>query len=66
MSTNYINALNVGTGLDTAKLVDAIVDARRVPRENLINDKIEAREVQISAFAGIKKTLNDFSTNATL
>ena len=66
MSTNYINALNVGTGLDTAKLVDAIVDARRVPRENLINDKIETREVQISAFAGIKKTLTDFSANASL
>ena len=66
MSTNYINALNVGTGLDTAKLVDAIVDARRVPRENLINDKIETREVQISALAEIKKTLTDFSNNATL
>ena len=31
MSTNYINALNVGTGLDTAKLVDAMLTRAACP-----------------------------------
>ena len=39
MSSEYIQALKIGTGLNTNQLVKAIVDARRAPTENALNEK---------------------------
>ena len=33
MTTNYLQALNIGSSLNTTEIVDAIVAARRVPKE---------------------------------
>ena len=41
MAVDYLSALNVGSGLNVTQIVDAIVDAERVPRETFLNDKIE-------------------------
>ena len=41
MSTNYINALNVGTGLDTSLTMPSLT--RAGCPASLINDKIETR-----------------------
>ena len=66
MSTNYLQALNVGSGLNTTEIVDAIVAARQVPKETLINKKIETREVQVSGLSEIKSSLSSFQTNMSL
>ena len=55
MSADYIQSLNIGTGLNTTQIVDAIVDARRVTKESLINKKIEQRQTQVSALGELKK-----------
>ena len=62
MSSEYLNALNVGSGLDTTKIVDAIVNAQQVPRENVIKKNITTREVQTSSFSEIKNALSSFRT----
>ena len=66
MTTNYLKALNVGSGLNTSEIVDAIVSARRVPTETRINKEIETREVQVSSFSEIKNSLSSFQTNLAL
>ena len=65
MSTNYLKTLNVGSGLDTANIVSALVDARRAPREASINERIDDRNIKISAFSEIKKAMQDFETNTS-
>lgn len=66
MSSDYLKALNIGSGLDTTQIVDAIVNARRVPRENIINSNITERETQTSGFSEIKSALSTFQTNMAL
>ena len=57
MSSDYLKALDIGSGLNTSQIVDAIVNAEKVPKETRINNKIEARETQISSFSEIKSKL---------
>ena len=66
MTTNYLQALNIGSGLNTTEIVDAIVAARRVPKETMINKQIETREVQVSSLSEIKNSLSSFQTNMSL
>ena len=66
MTTNYLQALNIGSGLNTTEIVDAIVAARRAPKETRINKKIETREVQVSSLSEIKNSLSSFQTNLSL
>lgn len=63
MSSDYLKALNIGSGLDTTQIIDAIVNARRVPREKIINGNITERETQTSGFSEIKSALSTFQTN---
>lgn len=66
MSSEYIQALKIGSGLDTNNIVDAIIDARRVTKETQLNDRIEEREVKISTFGEIKSSLSSLETNLGL
>ena len=66
MTTNYLQALNIGSGLNTTEIVDAIVAARRAPKETRINKQIETREVQVSSLSEIKNSLSSFQTNLSL
>ena len=66
MTTNYLQALNIGSSLNTTEIVDAIVAARRVPKETMINKQIETREVQVSGLSEIKNSLSSFRTNLPL
>ena len=66
MTTNYLQALNIGSGLNTTEIVDAIVAARRVPKETMINNQIETREVQVSSLSEIKNSLSSFQSNLSL
>ena len=63
MSSDYLKALNIGSGLDTTQIVDAIVNARRVPREKIINGDITEREKRTLGFSEIKGALSTFQTN---
>ena len=46
MATDYLSALNVGSGLNTTEIISALVDAECIPKENLINSKIEEKTIK--------------------
>ena len=54
MAVDYLSALNVGSGLNVTQIVDAIVDAERVPQENVIQKRIDEKTVSVSALGQLK------------
>ena len=66
MAVDYLSALNVGSGLNVTQIVDAIVDAERVPRETFLNDKIEEKTVSISSLGEVKSDVKTFDNNLDL
>ena len=67
MATDYLSALNAGSGLNVTQIVDALVDAERVPKQQKIDDAKETATVKISALGSLKNELSVFQTNtATL
>lgn len=65
MATDYLSALNVGSGLNTTEIIDALVNAERAPKEEQINGKIEGRNVSISALGQVKTALANFDASLT-
>ena len=63
MATDYLSALNAGSGLNVPQIVDALVDAERVPKQKKIDEEKEAATVQISALGTLKNELSVFQTN---
>jgi len=63
MATDYLSALNVGSGLNTTEIIDALVTAERTPKEDQINGKIEERNVSISALGQVKTALANFDAS---
>ena len=63
MATDYLSALNAGSGLNVPQIVDALVDAERVPKQKKIDEEKEAATVQISALGSLKNELRMFQTN---
>jgi len=63
MAVDYLSALNVGSGLNVTQIVDALIDAERVPRETQINKDIEERTVSISALGEVKTEVKTFKDN---
>ena len=41
MATDYLSALNAGSGLNVKQIVDALVDAERVPKQKKIDEEKE-------------------------
>ena len=64
MTTDYLSALNAGSGLNVTQIVDALVDSERVPKQKAIDEAIETANVKISAFGSLKNELSVFQTNA--
>ena len=64
MSTDYLSALGAGSGLNVPQIVDALVDAERVPKQNKIDDAKETASVKISALGALKNELSVFQTNS--
>lgn len=64
MATDYLSALNAGSGLNVPQIVDALVDAERVPKQKKIDEEKEAATVQISALGSLKNELSVFQTNS--
>ena len=46
MATDYLSALNAGSGLNVTEIVDALVDAERVPRQQKIDEAKEEATVK--------------------
>ena len=64
MATDYLSALNAGSGLNVPQIVDALVDAERVPKQKKIDEATETATVKISALGSLKNELSVFQTNA--
>ena len=63
MATDYLSALNAGSGLNVPQIVDALVDAERVPKQQKIDEAKETATVKISALGTLKNELSVFQTN---
>ena len=64
MSTDYLSALNAGSGLNVPQIVDALVDAERVPKQQKIDEANEKANIAISALGSLKNELSVFQTNS--
>ena len=55
MTVDYLSTLNVGSGLNTTEIIDALVNAERAPAESQITKKREQRTVEISGLGQVKQ-----------
>ena len=62
MAVDYISMLNAGSGLNTTQIVDALVDAERVPREEKIQAQVEEANVSISGLGKVKQGFGTLSS----
>ena len=66
MAVDYISALNTkGSGLNITQIVDSLVDAETQPKKDLINDKIEQKNLDISAIGKLTSEINTLKTSLT-
>ena len=65
MATDYLSALNAGSGLNVTQIVDALVDAERVPKQEKIDEAKDIATVKISALGSLKNELSVFQTNTS-
>ena len=63
MTVDYLSALNVGSGLNVTQIVDALVDAEKVPQESRIQKEVDERNVSISSLGDVKSDLGIFKAN---
>ena len=61
-TTDFLGALNAGSGLNSKSLVEALVAAERAPTESRLNSKITKSQSEISAFGLIKSSLQSLET----
>ena len=60
---DYISALNAGSGLNTTQIVDTLVNAEVLPKQNKINEQVEEKNVSISSLGQVKSDFTTFDTN---
>ena len=63
MATDYLSALNMGSGLNTTEIIDALVNAERVPKQEIIDKKLDDSSVTISALGQVKTALASFDSS---
>ena len=63
MATDYLSALNVGSGLNTTEIIDSLVEAERAPKAKMINDNKAERTVAISSLGSVKNGFESFDTS---
>jgi flagellar hook-associated protein 2 len=61
-NNNIVSALNAGSGINIQELAQALVDAEKVPRESLVQSKIDKSDAKISGLGIVKNVLQRFST----
>lgn len=57
VTTDFLGALNAGSGLNSKNLVEALVAAERAPTELRLNTKISDSQSEISAFGSVTSSL---------
>jgi flagellar hook-associated protein 2 len=57
-TTDFLNALGVGSSFSSKEVITALVDAEKAPKEDRLNSKIEATEAKISALGTAAASLN--------
>ena len=62
MSVDYLSTLNVGSGLNTTEIIDALVNAERAPRAGQITKRQEQRSVEISSLGTVKQSFEKMAT----
>ena len=63
MATDILSSLNIGSGLKTTEIIDALVNAERAPREASINSAKEEKSLSISALGQVKTELTTLNAN---
>ena len=63
MSTDYVNALGAGSGLDTVALVAAMVNADKSSKQSSIDRRSTENDANISGVAKVKSALNTLKTS---
>ena len=62
---SILTSLGAGSGINVAALAQGLVDAERIPQENLINTKITANEGRVSGYAAVSFMLSAMNTALT-
>ena len=66
MAVDYLNALNVGSGLQTNDIIDALVEAERAPKESAITTAKDKRTVEISGLGQVKSGFEKMDTSLSV
>jgi flagellar hook-associated protein 2 len=61
-TSNIVNALGAGSGIDIKSLAESLVDVERAPRKSIIEARMERSEARISGYAAIKFSLSELKT----
>lgn len=62
MAIDYLKTLNVGSGLNTSDIIDALANAERAPREAQITKRQDQRSVEISSLGTVKQSFERMKT----
>lgn len=65
MAVDYLSTLNVGSGLNTKEIIDALVEAERAPKAKEITTAKEKRTVEISSLGQVKQGFETFDNSLT-
>ena len=65
MAVDYLSSLNVGSGLNTKEIIDALVEAERAPKASEITTAKEKRTVEISSLGQVKQGFETFDNSLT-
>ena len=63
MATDYLQAMGVGAGFDTKKIVTAIVDAEKAAKQASIDRKTTDVDASVSGIAQLKSSLQTLQTS---
>lgn len=58
VANTVLTTLDIGSGIDSAKLARDLTDATKIPKENIIQGKIDSSEAAISAYGLVKFQLD--------
>ena len=61
-TTNIVNTLGAGSGIDIKSLAQSLVEAERAPRQGVIDGKIQKEESRITGLGAIKSLLGQLQT----
>lgn len=61
-TSNIVNTLGAGSGIDIKTLAENLVEAERAPRKERIDSKIQQAEARISGYSAVKFALSELKT----